>query len=168
MELKPPTPSFWDRVHDSPFLAGESKDAPRKPADTRMLLHVSWWVLFVSPMLALLLSLDTGEARAPDDIVGVGAVLLPPILVSWLLAPVVLWKARLPHLTATRRRLHLGLGVALVAMCFLVLNLYGSLGARHRQEFGWQASVWLVAFLLWTVALLKVRRTIGASGNVIG
>jgi hypothetical protein len=166
MEVKPSTPSFWDRVHDSPFLTGENK-APGKTTDPRILLHVSWWVLFVSPMLALLLSLDTGEGRAPDDAVGVGAVLLPPILLSWLLAPVVLWKSRRPYLTPTHRRLHLGLGVALAGMCVLVFSLYGSLESREGARFGWQASLALVAFVVWTVALLKVRRTISLSGTAI-
>jgi hypothetical protein len=158
--LEPQKPSFWDRVQDSPFLAGETAPVTRAvPTDPRTLLQICWATLAVCPTIALLLAvLDSQANSAPDAIVGVGAIFVPLWLFAVVLAPVVVWRARKTDLTILQRGLHVALGLALLPMCYLMALLYGTLGGRSFEEYDQWSWLCLGLFGVWMTTLWMVKR----------
>ena len=158
--MEPQKPSFWDRVHDSPFLAGDNTAVKQVvPSDPRTLLQIAWATLLVCPTIALLITvLDSQSESAPDAIVGVGALFVPLWLFAFILAPFVVFHARKTDLTILQRSLHVALGLALLPMCYLMAMLYDALDKRSFQEYDQWSWLTLGVFAVWMGALFVVKR----------
>jgi hypothetical protein len=147
--VKPPKRPFWDRVHDSPFLAGEPLIA------SRTTLRLCWWWLVGCPLLSLLLAFESRNAGSADE--AIPFHFIPLFLLSLMLAPMVIFRGRRSDVSPAQRRLHLWLGLAIVPMFVLLMLLDGFLGWHSRDAFGWEEVFVLVALVAWLVAMWTVR-----------
>jgi hypothetical protein len=145
-------------VHESPFLAGEPVAGGKPLMESRTALQVGWAWLVVCPVLAALLAWDSRNARSADE--AIPFHFFPLFLVSLILAPMVIFRGRKPDVSATRRWLHLWLGLAIVPMFMLSMVLDGTLGWHSRDEFGREQVAVLVALAVWLGAMWQLKSRI--------
>lgn len=103
----------------------------------------------------MLLAFESRNAGSADE--AIPFHFIPLFLLSLVLAPVVIFRARRSDVSPARRRLHLWLSLAIVPMLVLLMLLDEFPGWHSRDAFGWEEVLVLVALAAWLVAMWTVR-----------